>query len=64
MGGSMGSHPQTEEVMDDKGLLLMNFSYKSLTLRLYNELHQKNPMYVPGISDTRRDFGELSVVRK
>ena len=41
MGGSMGSHPQTEEVMDDKGLLLMNFSYKSLTLRLYNELYKK-----------------------
>ena len=57
----MGSYPPTEEVMDETGLLLLDFSYKRLTLRLYNELHQKNHMYVPRSSDTRRYFGELEV---
>ena len=37
-------------------------SYKSLKFRLYNTLYKKHPRYVPVISYTREDLGELAEV--
>ena len=40
----------------------VGFSYKILILRLYNALYKNNPRYVPVISYTRGDLGELTDV--
>ena len=50
-GGDVRYRPDTDR-----------FSYKILTLRLYNALYKKYPSYLPGISYTRGDLGELTVV--